>query len=390
MSWQMLLFYSMFFLIYGLANYYIGLRGWQALHNIFASNWVVWGWAGSVFLLALSLPVGRFASHYLPHYLGKVFIYIGSYWMAAMYYLFLLLLICDLLRLFNRLTGIAPSALQGQFPWMILIVLVVTAGLLVYGTWNSRHPVICNYEVSLNQKASTLESMQIVVVSDVHLGWIVDIDRFRQMTDMINSLQPDLVLFPGDIVDEGIDPDAEQQMPAVLQSLQPRFGTFVALGNHEYISGQAEQTIEFLNGNGIRVLRDEAVEIPGGFYVVGRDDRSRQNFAGGERLELSQIMSRIDATRLPVILMDHQPFNLDEAEQTGVDLQFSGHTHQGQLFPNNYITNAIYEQDRGYLRKDNLQVIVSSGFGTWGPPIRIGNRPEVVNVTVHFSQREES
>jgi len=96
-------------------------------------------------------------------------------------------------------------------------------------------------------------------------------------------------------------------------------------------------------------------------------------------------MSEVDSERLPVILLDHQPFHLEIAEQAGVDLQFSGHTHLGQMYPNNYITRAVFEQDWGYLRKNNFQVIVSCGFGTWGPPIRIGNRPEILNVLVHFA-----
>ncbi|MDD3890657.1 MAG: metallophosphoesterase, partial [Syntrophomonadaceae bacterium] len=196
--------------------------------------------------------------------------------------------------------------------------------------------------------------------------------------------------FPGDIVDEGVDLEAEQEMPAVLHSLHPQFGTYAVLGNHEYISDNAETTIGFLEQNGITVLRDQAVEIENCFYLVGRDDASRHRFNGSERLELPQIMNEVDASKLPVILLDHEPFNLGVSEQAGVDLQFSGHTHLGQIFPNNYITHAIYEQDWGYLRKNTLQLIVSCGYGTWGPPIRVGNRPEIVHVLVHFSPLEYS
>ncbi|HBK85611.1 MAG TPA: metallophosphoesterase [Firmicutes bacterium] len=390
MNYQLGLFYGVFFLIYGLGNFYIGWRGWQAFSSIFASNRLAWCWAGGVALLALSFPLGRFVSHYAPHYLGKIIIYIGSYWMAAMYYLLLILIICDLLRLINRFTNVLPSSLRGKFPLLTLMVLALVAIILIYGTWNSRHPVVRNYEVTLPPKSSSIESMKVVVVSDVHLGWIVGIDRLQQMTEIINTLEPDLVLFPGDIVDEGVDLEAEQEMPAVLHSLHPQFGTYAVLGNHEYISGNAETTIGFLEQNGIRVLRDQAVEIENCFYLVGRDDASRHRFNGSERLELPQIMNEVDASKLPVILLDHEPFNLGVSEQAGVDLQFSGHTHLGQIFPNNYITHAIYEQDWGYLRKNTLQLIVSCGYGTWGPPIRVGNRPEIVHVLVHFSPLEYS
>jgi uncharacterized protein len=300
------------------------------------------------------------------------------------FYLLIILWGFEIVRLLNRWLNVIPAGMRGSFPTLTLMVLALVLVLLLYGTWNSLHPVVRSYEITLPQKSSSLDNMRVVVVSDIHLGWIVGIGRLQQMTGLINSLEPDLVLFPGDIVDEGVDLEAEQAMPAVLQTLHPRLGIYAAMGNHEYISGNAEATIGFLNRGGINVLRDQAYEIIDGFYIVGRDDASRHNFNGSQRLELSDLMATVDKDRLPVILLDHEPYHLEVAEQTGVDLQFSGHTHLGQMFPNNYITNAIFEKDWGYLRKGSLQVIISCGYGTWGPPIRIGNRPEIVNVFLHF------
>ena len=388
MNLKFVVFFGIFFLLYGLCNYYIALRGWQAFNSIPATIRLAWFWAGGVALLALSFPLGRFIVHFLPHDPGRIIIFIGSYWLAAMYYLFLILLACDLLRVINRWTGILPSSLRGSFSIVTLVVLALVSIILIYGTWNSLHPVIRNYEVTINKKSSSFDTMRVVVVSDIHLGWIVGIDRLKQMTNLINSLEPDLVLLPGDIVDEGIDLETEQELPEALRSLHPRWGTFAAMGNHEYISGNAEATIGFLNRAGITVLRDQWSEVANGFYVLGRDDASRNRLNGNERLDLSALMVDLDKNKLPIILMDHEPFNLEVSEKEGVDLQFSGHTHLGQLFPNNYITRAIYEQDWGYIRKNNFQAIVSCGFGTWGPPIRIGNRPEIVNVLVHFAPNE--
>lgn len=386
MTWKIAMFFGIFFLLYGLGNYYIGLRGYQALSSLCTSTRPAAYWAGTVIGLALSFPLSRLIVHYLPQALGKVIIYASSYWLAAMYYLILILLISDLARVIVRRTDILPPSLRGYYHVVIVGVLALVAILLLYGTWNSLHPVVRNYEVTLNKKSSTLDRMRVVVVSDIHLGWIVGIDRLQQMTGTINSLEPDLILLPGDIIDEGVDLATEREMPEVLQTLHPRLGTFAAMGNHEYISGNAEATIEFLNRAGITMLRDQAVEITDALYLVGRDDASRHNFNGAKRLELSQVMANIDKDRLPIILLDHEPFSLDTAEKAGVDLQFSGHTHRGQMFPNNYITRAVYEQDWGYLRKNTFQIIVSCGYGTWGPPIRIGNRPEIVNIEVTFAQ----
>jgi len=377
--------YGIFLLLYGLCNYYIGLRVYQAFNTFYTSNRPAIYGAGAVTMLALSFPLSRLIIHYLPQNLGKVIIYSSSYWLAAMYYLILILIISDLTRLIVHRSDILPASLKGHYHIVILSVLALVALLLIYGTWNALHPVVRNYEVTLHKKSSTIDSMQVVVVSDIHLGWIVGIDRLQQMTGLINSLQPDLILLPGDIIDEGVDLATEREMPAVLQTLQPRLGTFAAMGNHEYISGNAEATIEFLNRAGITMLRDQAVEVSNGFYLVGRDDASRHRFNGAERLDLSEIMADVDKDKFPIILLDHEPFNLDESEKAGVDLQFSGHTHRGQLYPNNYITQAIFEDDYGYLRKNSLQVIVSCGYGTWGPPIRIGSRPEILNIKVIFA-----
>ena len=387
MSLPMIIFATIFFLLYGLSNYYIGVRGYHAFRRV--SGRFPRYWAVLVLLLALSYPLGRFIIvPYLHHDLARIVIYIGSYWMAAMYYLLIILLLADLTRLLVRWTDILPASLRGHFNLMVLGVLFLVLSLIIYGTWNSLNPVVRNYEVTLAQKSSSLDSMRIVVVSDIHLGWIVGVDRLEHMAGLINSLEPDLVLFPGDIVDEGVDLQAEQAMPAVLQTLHPRLGSYAAMGNHEYISGNSEATIGFLNRGGINVLRDQAFEITDGFYIVGRDDASRHSFNGSQRLELSDLMGNVEAERLPVILLDHEPFQLGVSENAGVALQFSGHTHLGQMYPNNYITDAIFEQDWGYLRKNDLQLIVSCGYGTWGPPIRVGNRPEIVNVLVHFSAGE--
>jgi len=383
---QVIFFISAFLLLYSLVNWYIGLRGYQAIRMY--SVKLAYGWAVMVLLLTLLFPLGRLIASHLPHGVARFTIYAGSYWMGAMYYLLLILLVAEALRLLIRWTNILPLSLRGHFNLLVLSILALVLALLIYGTWNSLRPVVSNYEITLPKKSSTLDSLKIVAVSDIHLGWIVGLDRLEQMVALINSQDPDLVVFPGDIIDEGVDLTTEQAMPAVLQKLRPRLGSYACMGNHEYISGNAETTIDFLNRAGINVLRDQVFEITDGFYIIGRDDASRHSFNGRQRLDLGELMKDADIKRLPVILLDHEPFHLELSEGAGTDLQFSGHTHLGQLYPNNYITAAIYEKDWGHLIKGSLQVIVSSGYGTWGPPVRIGNRPEIVNVVVHFTGDE--
>ena len=145
--------------------------------------------------------------------------------------------------------------------------------------------------------------------------------------------------------------------------------------------------ITYLEQGNVHVLRDNGLLIADSFYLVGRDDVSKERYTGMSRQDLATFMTGIDRN-LPIILLDHQPHNLQDGVTQGADLQLSGHTHLGQLFPNNLLMKYLYELDWGYLRKENLQIIVSCGIGTWGPPIRIGNHPEIVNITIHFEKSE--
>jgi uncharacterized protein len=157
---------------------------------------------------------------------------------------------------------------------------------------------------------------------------------------------------------------------------------YAITGNHEYIGG-ATRACKYLESHGIKMLRDTALFIDNSFWLAGREDRDIARFDGQNRKPLNEIMGKVDFKN-PVILMDHQPFHLKEVANAGVDLQLSGHTHHGQIWPFNYITQAIYEVSMGYKRIENTHFYVSCGYGGWGPPIRIGNRPEIVNIRLNF------
>ena len=169
-----------------------------------------------------------------------------------------------------------------------------------------------------------------------------------------------------------------------MKLLKSKYGFYGITGKHEYIGG-VEPAVRYLTEHGITMLRDTAILVDGQFYIVGRDDRDKPRFTGKERKSLDDVMKGVD-TSYPVILMDHQPFNLANSTRLGVDLQLSGHTHHGQIWPFNYITRAIYEISTGYRQIGNTHFYVSSGFGSWGPPIRLGNRPEIVVITLKFQE----
>lgn len=378
---------AFFLFIYGFINYYIGSRLWQLLfspipHVPAAVYWIVfWGWS-------LSYLLGRVGEKFLPARASAKLEVVGAYWLAFMYYALLVLLLFDGVRAFNKLVHVLPQT------WFVspvagALIFVLVAGTVVYGAWNARHPEVRRYEVNIAKKAGELKSLHVVAVSDIHLGTIMHEPQLKQMVEMINALKPDVILFAGDVIDENVERVLEKEMEASFRRLTAPYGVYAVMGNHEYIGGHAEEAAKYLEGAAIQVLRDRWLKVADSFYVIGRDESSKARFTGERRLDLQEVLKGVDKS-LPLILLDHVPSGLEEPEAQGIDLQFSGHTHRGQLFPNQWITGRIFEQDWGYLRKGNFQIIVSSGFGTWGPPIRVGNKPEIVDVTIRLGQQENS
>jgi hypothetical protein len=258
---------------------------------------------------------------------------------------------------------------------------VVTV-VIIAGFVNALHPRIKTLNLEINKKCD-FKSIRLAVVSDIHLGTIICKSRLERIVKIINSINPDIVLLPGDVVDEDIAPVIRQNLGETLRKIKYKFGVFAATGNHEYIGG-VEKACKYLEEHGISVLRDSYVSINDCLCIAGREDRSIKQFAGKRRKPLNDILQSANR-HMPIILMDHQPLHFEEAEQNGVDLQLSGHTHHGQLWPFNYITKKVYELSMGYVRKGNTHFYVSCGAGTWGPPVRTGSRPEVIEINVKFA-----
>jgi len=195
-------------------------------------------------------------------------------------------------------------------------------------------------------------------------------------------VNPDIVLFGGDIVDDKAMILKDRGIGESFKRLNPKYGIYSITGNHEFING-VEPSVKFMEDYGMKVLRDEYKLIDSSFYLVGREDVVMKQFTGKERKNLEIIISSIDSGYAR-ILLDHTPVRLEQAENNGIDLQFSGHTHHGQIWPGNIITNMIYEVSWGYLKKGKTKYYVSSGAGTWGPPVRTGSKSEIVNIKINF------
>jgi predicted MPP superfamily phosphohydrolase len=378
-----ILFYSVFTGILGLVSYYIYIRGLQSIPpaSSLRSAYTVAFW-----FIALSFIAGRAAEKILPVPLANLLIWVGSFWLAAMLYFFIAVVLLDFLRVVNHFLPFFPRAVVQNYSQTKYITAAVIASvvglLLVFGHINSVVPRITTLHLSVAKKSATIKKLNIVVASDIHLGTIVGRPRLEAIVNRINELSPDLVLLPGDIVDEDLSPVIKQNPGEAFAGIKSRFGVYASTGNHEFIAG-VEKACAYLTRHNITMLRDESVKIGDSFFLVGREDRMINRFTDRRRKELPELMAPVDKT-FPVIMMDHQPFGLEEVARQGVDLQLSGHTHDGQLWPFNYIVDSIYELSWGYRGIGDAHFYVSDGVGTWGPPVRIGNRPEIVNIILSF------
>ena len=379
MRTSFILFFAIFFTVYGLVNLYIFVRGWQSLPQ---GSSLRLPFTLVFLILALSFIGGRLLENVWLSPVSDLFVWIGSFWIAAMLYFLLALFIIDLSRLIHHGFPFYPSFVVAHSsaakPVTALAVTGLVLLLLAIGHVNALTPRTKTLHLTLSKRGQGSNPLTIVAASDIHLGTIIGKKRLDRMVAKINALNPDIILLPGDIVDEDLAPVIKHNLGETLGQLKSRWGVFAVTGNHEYIGG-VEEACAYLSNHGVTVLRDRVVRLNNGVYLVGREDRSIQRFTGKTRKPLQDLMADVDRNS-PVILMDHQPFQLEEGETNGVDLQISGHTHHGQLWPINLITRRVYELSWGYKKKNNTHVYVSSGFGTWGPPVRLGNRPEIVNI----------
>lgn len=376
-----MIFFTIVIAIYSFANIYIFIKGYGAI-QAFQKNRILYL---AIFLLfASSFIAGKILESRHSTVFSDVLNVIGGFWLAFLLYGFLFLFLSDIISIPLRLTGIINSNNITAFKkWSYLATLAASFLLIAGGFINALSPRTTEYSIQINKAAGDLKEMKIAAVSDIHLGSIIRKRSIKKLSELLKKAEPDLVLLLGDIVDGEIGPVLRGDLLQYFSCPQCKAGTYAITGNHEFIGGGA-RTIPYIESKGIRVLKDEVISIEGGIQIAGRLDRDSRRFFGKERLPLAQLLAGTDKSK-PVFLLDHQPYHLDDAVDNGVDLQLSGHTHNGQMWPLNLITSRHYELSYGYMKKGNTQFIVSSGFGLWGPRVRIGSRPEIVVLNISFT-----
>jgi predicted MPP superfamily phosphohydrolase len=374
------MFFIIVFIVYLLINYYVFRHFWIAMPSGNIGRIALISFATVAvasffisFLAGDSLPIG------ITSFLYKV----GTTWLFIMLYFFIVMAVKDLFGLANKLLHFMPGDAITRYTkdnWVGLglmvgfVALLMICGYLKY-QWKVRVDLPVRIYKTFGDTIST-RSLRIVAISDLHLGYGIGEKEFEKWTDLINAENPDIVLIAGDIIDNSVRPLNEGHFAAAFHKIKAPMGIYACLGNHEYISG-VKESIGFIKKAGVNLLCDSVAEIDSSFYVVGRDDRSNPG-----RKPLKDLVAELDHTK-PIIMLDHQPYSLEEAEVNGIDIQISGHTHQGQIWPISMITKKLYERDHGFIKKGNANIYVSSGIGIWGGKFRIGTQSEYVVITVN-------
>jgi uncharacterized protein len=368
-------FHMMMTLVYIIPNIYVFLR----IGKLFINKDYKIRYSFIYILLALICPVSFFFGRDIS-FPANLFTIISDYLLPFYLYLFLFVLIYDILLIINRLFKIIPDEKRISTCFkttcfstiLLLSALVVVAGIINFNTIRTTE-----YNICVPGKSSRIKHLRIAFASDFHLKKGTNIRFVKRFTEMISEVNPDIMLFGGDIIEGDRDDGEMSKYENLLKKISPKYGVYGVLGNHEYYAGQDKGS--FFNNAGIKILCDTVIVIDNSFNLAGRyDSHFKARKAVNDLVEQS-----IDS--LPVILLDHRPTEIDQVSRTSADIQLSGHTHHGQLFPVNWITEKVYQLSWGYQKIGSTHFFVTSGIRLWGPPVRTTAKSEIMVINVTFT-----
>lgn len=352
------------------ANFYVFYRLWNMMPaNVVGRTLLVVFGVAAVSSIFIYFLLGNSLSALL----SSIIYRLGTSWIFIFLYMLMAMLVLDLLRV----THLLPLEKYMYNSWLGFGVVVgLVAIIMIGGNIKYHNKTRVDLPLTLNKATANGDPLKIVAISDMHLGYGIGKGELDKWIELINKEEPDVVLIAGDIIDNNVKPLYEQSMQEEFLKIKSRYGVYACAGNHEYIAN-ISQSLNFLDQTNVNLLKDSVVLIDNSFYIIGRDDRMNLR-----RKSVEQLTAGLDRSK-PIIMLDHQPYHLEEAEKNGIDLQISGHTHRGQVWPITWITDAIYEVSHGYKKKGNTNIYVSSGIGLWGGKFRIGSQSEYVVISLN-------
>lgn len=357
-------------------------------------------------IILFIMPLTIFAGFLLPDGdLKRIFTIIGNGYLGFIIYLFLGVLFADIVRFIIKLFLKAKykDKLAKQITNIFVVLFTVIMG--VYGIFNAHNLKVKTYDVD-TFKSSTVDDLNIVLISDLHLGYNLGEREMTNMVNKINQLHPDLVLLAGDIFDNDFSAiESPDVVASVLNGINSKYGNFAVYGNHDidekifcgftFKNGEkkkeasaSENMNEFVKSAGFTLLYDEYIKINDEkghtvCYVYGRPDYAKPNFGNTSRIDAKDITNNIDNSKY-IICLEHEPTDLNELSKAGVDLDLNGHTHKGQIWPGTLTIDFFWENSYGLLKVNDMIDIVTSGVGLFGPNMRVGSNAEIANIYVHF------
>lgn len=333
--------------------------------------------AGFAILLA-GFPVAETLSHRGAGGWKKIVVIIGYDALPLLLYLVMTVVLSDLAIAAARLLKVLSreAVRRPRFRRIRLAVaLIVPASVVAAGIANYHHLRVREYTITVPRRSSPEKELTIAFAADLHLGTITAGHFMERFVAKIDAAAPDIVLIGGDILEGDRRDEDTGKFEAQFRRLRPKYGVYAAPGNHE---GHGGRRTDFFERAGISMLEDKVVKIDEAVYLAGRNDAHSRN-----RKPVADLL-RDTPGDLPVVLMDHRPTDLENIARAGVDIQLSGHTHHGQLFPINWITSREYELSWGHIMKGRTQVFVTSGVQAWGPPVRTTGFSEILLLHVLF------
>jgi predicted MPP superfamily phosphohydrolase len=330
-------------------------------------------------ILIFTFPCIEILSHSSSNLWITNFTKIGFYSLPYFFYLFLMMFLVDIGLIINRLIKIAPFKviISTKFRRIVLLIILIAPLLIVtIGAFWHENTQISTYQITVPKRSSEMNHLKVAVAADLHLRGITEKSIVDRFVTKINSLNPDLVLLVGDII-EGDRQDAEMTvLEQTLRKINSPYGVYAVFGNHELHGGSS--SLNFFDNSGIKVLRDNFIQIDNSFYLIGRED-----FRFNQRKTIDELFDGMQSN-LPIIMLDHRPSDFGNVSRMNVDVQVSGHTHNGQLFPINYITRNLYDLSWGFKKIKNTNFFVTSGFQAWGPAVKTAGSSEIMVIDIDF------
>lgn len=371
------MFHTIITLSYTIPSIYLFVRFWQFYLE---KKWRIRFVLIFAFLFLLYPVSGLFDDRSAGSF-GNIIVTVSNYLLPFFLYLFLTVLATDLLLLVNLIIKTVPREIlkkKSVRNRMMIFNISLSALIVIAGIINFNTIRITEKEINVPADSSDISNLRIAFISDFHLEEKTPVAFVEQFVRKINIVKPDILLYGGDILEGFSEVEKMEKFEKLLRGVKPVYGVFGVLGNHDRTYRGVISS--FYSGAGMKILKDSVIVIGKSFVLAGRNDsRDEERKSAGDLL--------VDAPgNLPIIVLDHRPTEMDLLSETTADVVFSGHTHHGQLFPINLITNKVYELSYGYLKKRETHFFVSSGIRLWGPPVRTVAKSEILVVNISFTQ----